>query len=671
MSRCSVPESTPGLARLEPWLGGQKFGLPVEMVPDPRSRDFYLAEMYGRILRIDETIGEVRTVAELAERNMHMGGLRALALHPTAPRAFVVVERPPIGTDPDNPPRGFDSELRSYDLRADGTFDLDTETLILRVNIPGASHSMNTLRFGPDRKLYVPIGDGRTSESSIPPRYDRTNLLGTILRIDVDGAAPYTIPSDNPLLADPQMPDEVYAYGFRNPWKVSFDRATGDLWVGDVGETRTEEVNLVKPGGDYGWPLLEGTDCHHNAEGCDATGTILPVFSYTHATGNSITGGFVYRGSRIPALFGKYVYADFQAGGLWAIDLTTPGARPIHLNAGEARPFAASLAEGADAELFVLDWRGGTIYSLVADTDTPERPPFPARLSDTDCFLGTDPNQPSAHLVPYSVNVELWSDGATKNRFVMLPGRTTLEALPDGRIELPRGGLAIKTFFEDEERKRPIETRFLGRQGNGEWVAASYEWNADGTDAFLLDEAKELTLRSGAHWTVPAPAQCFFCHQDENVMLGINWRQLGGTDRGDPPGENDLERFARLGILHGEAQNVPTLPRLDSTAPLEDRARAYLHVNCSMCHYPANVTIFSQLDMRFDTPFEDTNLCNRVSPGSLEGSSLFRRMSSRGLSAGMLLTNTQMPPVATNVADPVGLGVIGDWIRTTTRCQAP
>ncbi|MCW5835405.1 MAG: PQQ-dependent sugar dehydrogenase [Labilithrix sp.] len=671
MSRCVVPESTPGLARLEPWLGGRTFVLPVEMVPDPRSRDLYLAQMYGQVLRIDEATGEVRTVADLADRDMNQGGLRALALHPTAPRAFVVVERPPIETDPDNPPRGFDSELRAYDVKTDGTFDLDTEALLLRVNIPGASHSMDTLRFGPDGKLYVSIGDGRTSESNNPPRYDPTKLLGTILRIDVDGAAPYTVPPDNPFVADPAMHDEVYAYGFRNPWKFSFDRATGDLWVGDVGETRTEEINLVEAGGNYGWPLLEGTDCHHNAAGCDTTGTVLPVFTYTHATGNSITGGFVYRGSRIPALAGKYVYADFQAGGLWALDLATPGARPIHLNAGEARPFAASLAEGADAELFVLDWRGGTVYSLVADTSTPERPPFPTRLSDTDCFVDADPRKPASNVVPYGVNVELWSDGAAKSRFIVLPADAKLQVTPDGKLELPRGGLTIKTFFEDEERTRPIETRFLGRQGNGEWVAASYEWNAEGTDAVLLEEAKELTLRSGNRWTVPAPAQCFFCHQGENVTLGLDARQLGGADLGDPPGENDLDRFAHLGVLDGAAPAVAPLPRLDGDAPIEDRARAYLHVNCSMCHYRGNGTIFSPLDMRFDTPLEDTSLCDRISPGAPEASKIFRRMGTRGLFAGMSLSDTQMPPVATNAVDPLGTAVIGEWIRTTTRCPAP
>ncbi|MBX3204659.1 MAG: PQQ-dependent sugar dehydrogenase [Labilithrix sp.] len=671
VDRCVVPESTPGIVRLKPWLDGRQFVLPVEMVPDPRSRDFYLAQMYGQILRINEATSEVRVVADLTARTMNEGGLRALAIHPTKSRAFVVVERQPVATETDQSPTGFDSELRAYDLKADGTFDLDSESLILRVNIPGGSHSMDTLRFGPDGMLYVSIGDGRTSERHVPPRYDATLLLGTILRIDVDSAAPYAIPPDNPFVSNPTFHDEVYAYGFRNPWKFSFDRKSGDLWVGDVGETRTEEVNLVVAGGNYGWPLLEGTDCHHNAEGCDSAGTVLPAFAYSHATGNSITGGFVYRGSRNEPLAGKYVYADFQAGGLWALDLTSSGARPIHLNAGEARPFSASLAEGSDGELFALDWRGGTIYALVPDTNTLERPPFPARLSETDCFIGNDPKHPSAHVVPYDINVELWSDGATKNRFIVLPTGTTLEVMADGTIELPPGGLTIKTFFEDGERKLPIETRFLGRHGNGEWVAASYEWNAEGTEAFLLHEAKEITLRSGRHWTVPAPAQCFFCHQDPNIMLGIDWRQLAGANREDPSGESDLERFRRIGILHGPTPDVVALHRLDSDDPVEDRARSYFHANCSMCHYRGNATIFSLLNLSADVPFEETGLCNEITPGAPETSRLLTRMRTRGLSPGLLLQHAQMPPVATNFVDPQGTAVVADWIRSTTRCAPP
>src|SRR5690606_2250788 len=155
--------------------------------------------------------------------------------------------------------------------------DLASESLVLRVYIPGASHSMDTLRFGADGMLYVSLGDGRTSEWLNPPRFDRTKLLGTILRLDVDGPEPYRSPPDNPFVGVLTARDEVDADGFRDPWKFSFDRVTADLCVGDVGETRSEEINLVRPGQDYGWPLLEAFDCHPNAAACDSTATMLPV----------------------------------------------------------------------------------------------------------------------------------------------------------------------------------------------------------------------------------------------------------------------------------------------------------------------------------------------------------------------------------------------------------
>jgi len=669
-SRCVVGERSVGLARLEPWLGGRPFVLPVELVSVPGSSELYLAEMYGKIYRIDPASGAVRPVADLAGTNMNEGGLRGLAVHPSGARAFVVVERPAVETDGVVP---IESELRSYALGADGTFDLASEQLVLRVHIPNGAHGMDTLRFGPDGKLYVSVGDGGTGSDHVPPYYDPTKLLGTVLRLDVDAGIPYAIPSDNPFVNVAGMRGEVYAYGFRNPWKFSFDRATGDLWAGDVGETRTEEVDRVMKGGNYGWPVLEGVECHPDAPGCSAAGTIAPVFSYTHAMGSAITGGFIYRGTRLPALAGKYVYADFQSGILWAVDLGVPGAVPAHLNKGEVRPMVAAIGEGADGELFALDWRGGVVYTLAPDGDAAERPPFASRLSETGCFDAADPKQPSPTLVPYDVNVELWSDGLRKQRFLALPESTSLDAMPDGTLALPKGGLAIKTFLDGTT---PIETRFLGRQGDGEWVGASYVWNADGTDAVLVDEAKELTLASGHTWTVPGPGQCFFCHQaSAGVSLGLVREQFDLENTRDDTTENQLARFARTAVVHGDVPTGPALDPSDGSAPVEARVRSYLHANCSGCHRPGT-GIFSALDLRVDTSLTDSGLCGScgkdcrfVTPGSPSTSRLSNRMHSRGPTHGY--TDTQMPPIATRYVDPVGTNLIDEWVRSGPPCAGP
>lgn len=670
---CVVPDRARGLARLAPWLGGKPFLLPVELVSIAGSSAVYVAEMYGKVHRVEPTTGATRLAADLATTTMNEGGLRGFAVHPTKARAFVFVERPPLETEPSDAPYALDGELRAYDLLPDGSFDLGTEAVILRVHVPGAAHGADTLRFGPDGMLYVSVGDGRTSKFYVPPRYDATKLRGAILRIDVDSATPYAIPPDNPFVGSAEMREEVYAYGFRNPWKFSFDRLTKELWVGDVGETRTEEVNRVLPGKDYGWPTLEGNDCTPNAPGCVATGKTPPHFTYTHASGTSITGGFVYRGARVPALAGKYVYADYQVGGLFAVDLASTPKTPIHLNSGEVRPFAAALAEGANGELYVLDWLSGVIYTLEPDTTNAERPPFATKLSDTGCFDRANPRAPMPSLVPYDVNVELWSDGAGKERFLSLPKDAKLEAKPDGSLGLPPGGLLIKTFYDGS---RPIETRFIGRQPDGQWVAATYEWAPDGTDATLLDGAKEVPLASGQKWTIPGPAACFFCHQEANgLALGLDRRQLDRpATNGDT--ENQLAKLTRLGLIAGALPELPRLEPIAGGASLEARARGYLHANCSSCHRPG-VAIFSALDLRAETPFDKTGLCGAcgtyrcVTPGAPATSLVSVRMHIRGAVPSLRYEDSQMPPIATGVVDPTGMALIDEWIRSGVTCPPP
>ncbi|HEY7599076.1 MAG TPA: PQQ-dependent sugar dehydrogenase, partial [Candidatus Limnocylindrales bacterium] len=182
------------------------------------------------------------------------------------------------------------------------------------------------LQFGPDGNLYIGIGDGDLQDA---PKRNAQNLdlpLGKILRIHVDGGAGYTVPRDNPFAApgDPGM-DEIWAYGFRNPWRFSFDRATGDLFIADVGQDRVEEVNAEPAGAggrNYGWKLMEGRVCFQG-RGCDQAGLTLPVATYNHQLGCSVTGGYVYRGAAVPALVGSYLYSDYCSGTLWALDAAT------------------------------------------------------------------------------------------------------------------------------------------------------------------------------------------------------------------------------------------------------------------------------------------------------------------------------------------------------------
>ncbi len=202
--------------------------------------------------------------------------------------------------------------------------DPNSETEILSYSQPFANHNGGDLAFGPRGYLYIAAGDGGDAGDPNGNGQDRTTLLGSILRIDVDNSENgnnYGIPSDNPFAGNDQgFREEIFAYGLRNPWRFSFDPETDDLWAGDVGQNSIEEIHIIESGLNYGWNIIEGSECYRSAD-CDKTGLELPIFEYSHSNGDrSITGGEVYRGSMLPGLQGYYIYADFISGRIWALD---------------------------------------------------------------------------------------------------------------------------------------------------------------------------------------------------------------------------------------------------------------------------------------------------------------------------------------------------------------
>jgi glucose/arabinose dehydrogenase len=248
--------------------------------------------------------------------------------------------------------------------------DRGSAGVVLTVTQPFANHNGGNLQFGPDGYLYIGLGDGGSQGDPQNNAQNPMTLLGKMLRIDVDAGPPYAIPPDNPFVGDPNVLDEIWALGFRNPWRYSFDRQTGDLFVADVGQSSREEVDFQpasSPGGEnYGWRLMEGTSCFNPPSNCNDGTLTLPILEYTHSLGCSITGGFRYRGAAIPPLSGVYLYADYCSGRIWGATETAPGqwTSTVLLDTNLA---ISAFGEDEAGELFIAHHSSsGAVYRVVS-----------------------------------------------------------------------------------------------------------------------------------------------------------------------------------------------------------------------------------------------------------------------------------------------------------------
>jgi glucose/arabinose dehydrogenase len=246
------------------------------------------------------------------------------------------------------------------------TADASSEVILLKIDQPEPNHNGGQIAFGPDGYLYIGLGDGGGGgdrHGSIGNGQNLKALLGKILRIDVSNPDRYAIPASNP------FGDEIWAYGLRNPWRFSFDRATGDLYIGDVGQNAYEEINFQpaasRGGENYGWRIMEGTHCYNPSTGCNQTGLTLPIAEYSHDFGCSVTGGSVYRGPKYPQLNGLYFFADFCSGTLWTLQRDARGEWQM-INRLEAGFTLSSFGEDQSGELYVLGFDDDSVYRLVA-----------------------------------------------------------------------------------------------------------------------------------------------------------------------------------------------------------------------------------------------------------------------------------------------------------------
>jgi glucose/arabinose dehydrogenase len=361
--------TTPGELKLALSVVSDELQFPVDLATPPGDSRLFVAERAGRIRVIENGVLLPAAFLDIVDRvsiAFPEQGLLGLAFDPAyATNGRFVVNYIDLNGD---------TRISAFRASADPNLaDPDSEELILFVGQPFDNHNGGQLAFGPSGHLYLGLGDGGSSRDPADNGQNVGTLLGKLLRVDLDGGTPYAIPADNPFTAIESARGEVWSYGLRNPWRFSFDRATGDLYVADVGQDSFEEINVslasdgAGRGVNYGWDVMEGPECFEPSSGCDQTGLELPALSYDHGEGCSVTGGYVYRGGAIPELSGTYFYADYCRGWVRSFRFANGAVTDQREWESLAASNISSFGQDAAGELYVLT-AGGTVYRIVEGT---------------------------------------------------------------------------------------------------------------------------------------------------------------------------------------------------------------------------------------------------------------------------------------------------------------
>ncbi len=330
--------------------------------PDDGTGRFFVVEQQGTI-RILQS-GRLLPTAFLDIRaRVTFGGemgLLGVAFHPgfaQSKRLYVNYDRTLAGGQ-------IQTVIAEYQVSAtdNNQGDPASERILLTVDQPFTNHKGGQLVFGPDNFLYIGLGDGGSGGDPFGNGQNPNTQLGKMLRIDVDhtsGALPYTIPADNPFAGGGGLP-EIWAHGLRNPFRFSFDRATGKLFIGDVGQDKYEEVDVGQKGANYGWNVMEGMHCYSPATNCNMTGLTLPIVEYDHAEGEAVIAGYVYHGTAIPSLAGSLLIGDYVTGKIWRLTQDNSGNWQRVLLLSSGRPIS-SFGQDAAGEVYVVDYTGSIL----------------------------------------------------------------------------------------------------------------------------------------------------------------------------------------------------------------------------------------------------------------------------------------------------------------------
>ncbi len=676
-------------------FGGLAFTKPILLTHAGDNSDRIFVVEQGGVIKIfpnQDNVAGAKTFLDIRSRvnaSPNEAGLLGLAFHPqyaSNGKFYVYYTRGNLYS------RFSEFQVSSSDPDAANP---NSERILFEVQQPASNHNGGMMAFGPDNYLYIALGDGGGGGDPFRTGQDRRSLLAKILRIDVDsrsGNLAYGIPPDNPYVGNTNgWREEVWAWGFRNPWRFSFDRVTGDLWCGDVGQDAWEEVDLVVKGGNYGWSIMEGMHCY-NASSCNQSGLILPVVEYSHNEGFSITGGYVYHGPRLPKLAGVYLYADYVTRKIWGLRYAN-GSVLANQFLVDCPANISSFGEDQAGEVYVVGHDGRIyLFEEKAGSDPPGN--IPKTISASGLFTNVAQQTPAPGLIPYTVNSQLWSDGAYKTRLLALPDTTKIDFSQDGFWGFPPNAVLVKNFYLELEAgnansRKIVETRFLVKRTSGEqWDGFSYMWNDAATDANLLETSatKTFTIRDASvpggqfeqSYYFPSRTDCITCHAPAaGYVLGVRTAQLNKQHQYDAVADNQLRSYNHILLfttdIGEDYANFPKLPDpLDAQVSRENRSRSYLDANCSQCHRPGG-SGRGDMDLRFITPLLATNLLNvapaigdlgiagakLVKPGAPDSSIVYLRMLNRA--------QFRMPPLATSLVDKAGSEVIRQWIASMPR----
>lgn len=654
------------------------FDQPVELMALGDTGKMMLLEVDGKLYTFDDDQASSRAdlAIDLKPRIDNFRRAFGFGVHPNFDEnrsIFVAYAGGPVA-------RADGTRLSRFRVSDEEPLTVDPESEQILLTWPSGGHNGCAIRFDSKGLLYFSLGDG--ARPFPPDEYDvsqdLTDLRATICRIDVDrpdGERPYSIPPDNPFV-DLQLRQggtarpEIWAYGFRNPWRFTVVPETDQVLCGDVGWELWELVHDVRSGGNYGWSITEGPQPIRSDIEVGPTPISAPLVAYPHAVGQSVTGGIVYRGTTHEDLRGVYLYGDYVTGLLWGLRQDANGVswNPVLAETGLA---IITFAESRQHEALIVDFAGG-IYQLVENPSATRPSDFPRQLSETGLFASTPARKPAPGVIPYDVVARSWENGAATEFLLAIPGTASIRINQRQRSwRYPKGTVFAKTLLRHSQ---PEETQILHFNGI-DWQPYSYLWNDDHTDADLVGPEGLAASEVGDHSagkrsspprSIQNRAQCRACHSRQNG--GAVGFTLENLDR-----DGQLERFVDWGVLDRRAPKGWNIASMvdpgDESADLQQRARSYLAANCGHCHQRGGGGTVP-MELSYSVALSETNAVNVaptqgnfglvdakvIRPGDPYHSILYYRMATRGMG--------HMPKLRPGDNDTAGLQLVHDWIES-------